>query len=118
MMASVTGLNLVVPMDGSRFGEEALKVAATVAGETGEIRLVHVLPVQSGALSKATSSREEEISLGFRERAKLHQLICDAAKRWETPTRRITCYFPEGDPASEILKFATRMDADMIVMSS
>lgn len=109
---------IIVPLDGSRFGEHAVPYALCIAKKLGvPIHLVHVhvtpMPVYStelavleGPLDSAMRARKEEY---------LGKLAADLRARTTTP---VTTALMEGGAIESLVDYAGQVHAGMIVMTT
>jgi nucleotide-binding universal stress UspA family protein len=110
--------SIIVPLDGSRFGEHALPYALNIAKKTGTpIHLVHVhitpMPVYStelavleGPLDPAMRGRKEDY---------LDKLASDLRARTTTPVKFALM---EGGATESLIDYAGQVKAGMIVMTT
>jgi nucleotide-binding universal stress UspA family protein len=112
---------VLVPLDGTPFGEHALPLAVSVARRTGAaLHLVHVhvptVSVEGPVLLDAGRDRQEQTQ----ERAYLAEVARRIAVRApDTPvTTRLLAGAKAGDLADDLLKDAAEVRADLMVLSS
>jgi len=110
---------ILVPVDFSTHGEEALRVACALASRHGaEMDLVHVVPDGlHPALYQMTVGGLSEPHAGIREKVEssLEELLS------KTPLCQgisATCHTLEGHPAREVVRFARNNESDLIVIST
>ncbi len=109
---------ILVPLDGSDYGERALPWAAALAGEGVELVLLEVVAHQSGVRNftgKIVSSGEEMAS-AYRELAT--EQLNTVQSRYFPDRENVTLVVAEGDPTEQILAAAHQHSADLIIMSS
>jgi nucleotide-binding universal stress UspA family protein len=106
---------VLCPIDFSRSSEAALRFACTLAQEAdADLSLLHVLefandePLPNLAFSVPEYNAYREQDAGVR----LRRMIPDTVRNWCTPTTHIA----HGKPHQEILMYAAREGADVIVM--
>jgi nucleotide-binding universal stress UspA family protein len=112
--------NLVVPLDGSAFAEQALDVARELAATTGgKLLLVSVVPpldawqiAASGSLPVWVEDLEEA------QGKQLDAYLSEIAKNLKASGLSVETRLTNGDPAEEILRSAERDHADLIVMAT
>ena len=103
--------NVLVPIDFSEASWEALEVAKSLAAESGQMQVVHVLapiyPASPGVIWEATN-------LAARREA------AQAALRVELEKRAISAevHIEEGDPGWSVASLAEKLDADLVVVPS
>src|SRR5579863_9176370 len=114
---------VLVPLDGSPFGEHALPLALDVARKAGAtLRLTHVrLPVSS-VYSEGPLFLEDDLQsrIAERERSRwLGYLDGVAARvRQAAPAVKVATVLQEGDPAETLQKDAEAAGADLVVMTT
>jgi nucleotide-binding universal stress UspA family protein len=107
-------MRVMVPVDGAPECEEAVPVAARLAGGFGaEVYLVRVVEVIDAF---SPLRREPEIARMVEEtRGYLH----DLAHRWELPTQQTQCLVTHTDhTAKELIELAKAEEIDLIVMAT
>lgn len=111
--------SLLVPLDGSAFGEHALPVALGIARRAGaslKLVSVHVPLLAMGADSIAPGSYEAEARVLEQERAYLDEVVQRLATVSPVP---VTTALVEGPVVAEMLQGqATTAGADLIVMTT
>lgn len=109
---------ILVPLDGSEYGERALPWAAAIAGDTSELILLEVVPPSSSVrdFTGRVISSAEQIARGYHDMAT--EQLGDIRSRWFPDRENVTLVIAEGDPTEQIITTATQHNADMIVMSS
>src|SRR5215831_17058078 len=112
---------VLVPLDGTPFGEHALPLAVSVARRTGAaLHLVHVhvptVSVEGPVLLDAGRDRQEQ----NQERAYLAEVARRIAMRAPDTalTTRLLAGTKAGDLAVNLLKAAAEVRADLMVLSS
>jgi nucleotide-binding universal stress UspA family protein len=94
--------SILVPLDGSAYSAAALPIARTVASATGSaIQLLRIVTEGSQTETNQAASYLEPIGQELRD-----------------TSLRVDATVGQGDPATEILKFARNRDADLIVMAT
>jgi len=94
--------SILVPLDGSDYSEAALSGARTIASATGStIELLRVVPPDSPTATTQAAAYLASISAAL----EAANLSVDAAVE-------------QGDPSTEILRFARARDVDLIVMAT
>ncbi len=109
---------ILVPLDGSEYGERALPWAKALSVNNAEVILLEVVPAASEVRDfrgKVISS-VDDIAKGFQELA--GSQLDDARTRWFPDRENVTLVIAEGDPTEQILWAASQHNADIIVMSS
>ncbi|MEZ4498697.1 MAG: universal stress protein [Thermomicrobiales bacterium] len=109
---------ILVPLDGSEYGERALPWASAIGGESADLILLEVVPSTAGVrdfTGKVVASAEQ-IARGYQEIAT--EQLGDVRERWFPNRENITLVIAEGDPTEQILAAAHQHRADLIVMSS
>src|SRR5262249_52715941 len=119
-MSSAPTLNrLLVPLDGSEFAEQAIPYAAAIAGSSGRLILLRVLPGAEPARdllgTMAVAENETRDPAAHEARTALEA----TAAKWSviltsTPGLEVA----SGDPASQISRTAERLECDLIVSAS
>ena len=103
--------NILVPFDGSKYAEKALLYAANLAKEYGsKVTVIHVAikkvyPLAETAVVIDTEKEGQEILKNSESQAKALDITAEYA-------------LVIGNPADEILKYATNNKIDLIVMGS
>ena len=118
MSEQYTVRRILVPLDGSEYGERALGWATALAGDTVDLVLLEVTPPTAGVrdfTGKVVSS-SEDISSGYREMAT--KQLDEVRARWFPDRENVTLVVAEGDPTEQILAAAHQHHADLVVMSS
>jgi len=102
--------HVLCPMDVSPISMNALEWANAVARARGaELRMVHV--VAPGGIVPAES-------LGFGERDEMITRLRDALVTIDPDNRLVGAAIKQGDPGTQILRFARSMSAGLIVMGA
>jgi nucleotide-binding universal stress UspA family protein len=108
--------HLLVPLDGSPFGETALPIAAAVAGRTGtKLQLVTVHASVSHPDISATMTAEVEATSRARAQAYLESLAERVRRRFDIEVGTSSL---SGDIASAIAEHAMADPPELIVMST
>ncbi|CAN5653349.1 universal stress protein [soil metagenome] len=109
---------ILVPLDGSEYGERALPWAKALAVDKAEVILLEVVPAASEVrdFRGRVISSVDDIAKGFQELARSQ--LDDARSRWFPDRETVTLVIAEGDPTEQILWAAVQHNADLIVMSS
>jgi nucleotide-binding universal stress UspA family protein len=109
---------ILVPLDGSDYGERALSWAKAIAGDSAELILLEVVPAASEVrdFRGRVVSTVEQIAAGFNELAT--DQLNDVRTRWFPDRENIALVIAEGDPTEQILWASAQHNADLIVMSS
>ncbi len=109
---------ILVPLDGSEYGERALPWAAAIAGSTAELILLEVVPPSSSVrdFTGKVISTAEQIASGYHDMAT--DQLGDIRSRWFPDRENVTLVIAEGDPTEQIITTSTQHNADLIVMSS
>ncbi len=109
--------SILVPLDGSSFGEQALPLALSIARRSGAaIELMHVhqfvdsfcaeLTPMSGPLEEGLRKAEKE----YLENA-AHRMLA-------TGPARINTFFCEGDVATQVRSHAVKINSDLVIMTT
>jgi nucleotide-binding universal stress UspA family protein len=108
---------LMVPLDGSAFGEHALPLALMIARRSGAtVNLVHVaVPPTPYDLGHLLRPDGDDISVRARGWLYLDQLAEHLAPYWEVP---ITTTVLEGDVVPALEAHALKSGADLVVMTT
>jgi nucleotide-binding universal stress UspA family protein len=111
--------SIMVPLDGSAFGEHALPLALTIARRAGGlVNLAHVSPgLPPGDPRNGGRSAAENEALAERQRSQtyLDHLTGTLSPRWELP---ITSTLLEGAVADALHRHVLASDADLVVMTT
>jgi nucleotide-binding universal stress UspA family protein len=118
-METHSTLTLLVPVDGSKFSEQAMSLAANLAGGSGTIQLLRAVPepdppgypILTRSVTEMRKYWEYEIET-------VRKQLLEMAHRWMTPSLQVEVHAVGGDPAQEILSLAEATGADLIVMAS
>jgi nucleotide-binding universal stress UspA family protein len=102
--------SILVPLDGSTFGEHALPYALSLAERAGAP--VHLAHVHTPGPTLATANEAE---LRAAERMYLEGLVQRIEARWSVP---ITTMLLEGPIVSALDRYAAAINADLIVMTT
>ncbi len=109
--------SILVPLDGSSFGEQALPVAFSIARHSGaSLTLMHVhqmLDVYYAELQPMTEAIED--SLRKNEKEYLDNL---ARRLGEADSVNVTTVFKEGQVAAQVRNHAVETKVDLVVMST
>lgn len=103
---------ILVPLDGSRFGERALPLAMTLAWRLGA-KLV-LMRAASAAVFPGVDATEAEVHAVDEARA----YLVNVQAEWSGQGVGVDIALPYGDPASEILQEIDTRQVDMVVMST
>jgi len=114
MMTS--GPSVLCPIDFSEPSRSALCYAAAIADHFGA-RLT-VLAVDDPLLAEVAASTGQTPSLGDATLHELKRFCREALPEWEAGPKKIQFSVTVGKPATAILREATRVHADLIVISS
>jgi nucleotide-binding universal stress UspA family protein len=96
-------MKALVGYDGSEAAQRALQLAATLAGESGDIGVVHVL-------SPRVAEHDQE--------AQQEELLAEAQKTVGVHGKTAASLRRRGDPARELIDAAREIDADLLVVGS
>ncbi|MCC6945716.1 MAG: universal stress protein [Thermomicrobiales bacterium] len=109
---------ILVPLDGSEYGERALPWAGAIGGESADLILLEVVPSNAGVrdFTGKVVATAEQIAKGYQDLAT--KQLGDVRSRWFPNRENVTLVIAEGDPTEQILAAAAQHNADMIVMSS
>lgn len=103
--------SILVPLDGSSFGEHALPFALSLARRTGApLHLAHVHVAPAPILADANDAE-----LRAAERMYVEGLVQRIEARWDVP---ITTMLLDGPVAPTLHEYATASEADLIVMTT
>ncbi|HRA48220.1 MAG TPA: universal stress protein [Thermomicrobiales bacterium] len=109
---------IVVPLDGSRVGMQAIGLALQLAGPSGTVHLVRVVPTHPSDFSvRIRHSSTLTTHLHHLALEEADQFLAVAAKQGHKASQ-IEIHLLEGDPAEQILRLAHHIEADQIVMST
>jgi universal stress protein A len=114
-------MRILLPLDLSRFSQEALRVlAAQVRPGENEVRVLHVIEpigtLVSAAMVPRIAAQTAQIE---REREKeAHQLVERAAATLRKGGLKARGVVERGDPKAKIVAQAQKWNADLIVMGS
>src|SRR5579883_1980801 len=102
---------VLVPLDGSQFGEHALPLALNLARKAGAtLRLTHVQPPAASIYAEPPLFLEDELQTRYAERERsrwLGYLDGVAARvRQAAPSVKVATALQEGDPAETLQKDA------------
>lgn len=104
---------LLVPLDGSRFGEHALPYAEGAALRTGaSLELVHVQHTHSPALIEPAPVQERE---RFEPRPYLQRLVRRVEQLHSIPAQADVV---EGAPVDALSRYVEELGADLIIMTT
>lgn len=118
-MSDLTALEKVlVPIDTSEVAERAIPWARAVAGDSGEVVLLEVVPVASAvrSIGGQVIGTAETIQAGYQQMAE--EQLAAAAEKWFAEGDRVDSVVAAGEPGEQILAVAEKTGADLIVMSS
>jgi nucleotide-binding universal stress UspA family protein len=111
--------DILVPLDGSRFAEAALPLAARIARSAGarlHLMLVHepMVPLSGmGGVPIPALNLDEEMM------AREHSYLADLAARWREPSGRpLAVRSIEGRAGPDVCEEANRLSADLVVMTT
>ncbi|MFN4257973.1 MAG: universal stress protein [Gemmataceae bacterium] len=114
--------SILVPLDGSAFGEQALPLALSIARRSGaELQLVHVNPPLAAIFTETPLYVDRELEREIQARHEAHvteylqgvsKTITDVAK---IPVRLVVM---QGEIAASLIKQATDGGADLVVMTT
>jgi nucleotide-binding universal stress UspA family protein len=115
MTQAPESFHVVVGCDFSPLAEMAITMAATVAGPVpgASLEVIHILPGRGQRISHA---RGEDVDFETRERLK--SFIESALRTAKLPQLRVNAHVYPGDPATEILRLADDVEADLIVLGT
>jgi len=110
---------IVAAVDFSKTSHEAFRVAADMAGEAkGSLHLVHVVPapIYESWSVQAPDLESAGVHAQWVEDARTELLALAATLRLD-PTR-VTCTAVPGQPAVEIVRYASEHGADLVVLGT
>jgi nucleotide-binding universal stress UspA family protein len=114
--------HLVVPLDGSPFGEHALALAVTLARKTDALlHLVHVVAPPAAEMIESPFYIDTELEARVRahQHAVQSALLRAVCKRVQEEARvRVEPVVLDGDVADAVGEFAAQREADVIVAST
>src|SRR5262249_22116943 len=114
--------SLLVPLDGSSFGEHALPLALTLARRCGaELHLVHVMPPLASIYSETPLFVDDTLEARLREHQRArHQTYLDGVvdRLRGAGARNVRTEVMEGDVAGGIRARAEAVAADLVVMTT
>jgi nucleotide-binding universal stress UspA family protein len=114
-------MRILLPIDHSKFSEEALRTVASLVGPKGnQVRVLHVIEHPSAYVSADMIPRVVEHTAQVeKERiAEARVLVGGAAKRLRATGLRARGVVEKGDAKSVIIDYARRWGADLIVVGS
>ena len=101
---------VLCPIDFSLLSRVSLATASAIArARKAELKAVHVVPSEGVAVPASLGSLDHQALM-----SQLRQCLAEAAPAYD----RIGAAARHGDPATEILRFARAMPADLIVMGA
>jgi nucleotide-binding universal stress UspA family protein len=103
---------ILVPVDGSAFGERALPLAVTLAWRLGA-KLV-LMRAASATVFPGVDATDAEV----RAVDEAREYLVNLKAEWSGQGARIDIALPYGDPATEILQEIDTRHVDMVVMST
>lgn len=115
--------NILVPLDGSSFGEQALPLALDVARKSGAaLRLTHVMPPAASIYAEPMLTLEDfqEARFAERERSRWQGYLDGTAARVgkAAPGVAVVPSVQTGEPAEMLQKDAAVAGADLVVMTT
>jgi nucleotide-binding universal stress UspA family protein len=114
--------NILVPLDGSPFGEHALPLAVTLARKHGAaLHLAHVLPPLASLYSETALFGDESFERRLREHQRArHQAYLDAvvARLRAAGVPAVGTSIQEGEVAPTLRARAVEVGADVVVMTT
>ena len=118
MSAQYAIRRILIPLDGSDYGERALPWAKAIGGEHTELILLEVVPPAAGVrdFRGKVIGTAEQISKGYNELATGQ--LNDVRSRWFPGREAVSLVIAEGDPTEQVIWAASQHEADLIVMSS
>ncbi len=110
--------NILVPLDGSPFGEHALPLALGLARRAGAaVQLVHVAAPVEMAFTESVFVTEAD--LAGRIEARLREYLDGVVRRSEAAADvRVTPVLLKGDVTEQIRRRAAELPADLVVMTT
>jgi nucleotide-binding universal stress UspA family protein len=111
--------SILVPLDGSRFGEHALPAALKIAQKTAAtIHLAHVHVAQAPIYAESALVYDDRVDAAIRnsERAYLESLMKRIGE--VAPTVLVTCSLLDGAVGDALDERARAVNADLIVMTT
>jgi nucleotide-binding universal stress UspA family protein len=109
--------SILVPLDGSAFGEHALPLARAVMRRTGaSLQLLHVVPPVPVVEAGAPLLADADLMAQFRETARAY--LEGVLRRLGGPTGASAPVVLEGEVVSQIQEHAARAGADLVVMAT
>lgn len=109
---------ILVPLDGSDYGERALPWAIAIAGDSADLVLVEVVPPAAAVVgfTGQTIATASEIREGYQAAAS--ENLRQVQERWLAGRPNVRVLVEEGHPAEVIVAVAEREGADLVAMSS
>lgn len=110
--------SILVPLDGSKFAEEALPYAAAIGRDHAELVLLEVVPEPQparGLLGEELLSAEQ-VRRAYEGGARTR--LESARERWLAERSDVRLEIATGDPAEQILQVTQQLDTDLIVMAT
>ncbi len=113
-----TVARVLVPLDTSEVAERAIPWAKAVAGTSGEVVLLEVIPVASAvrSIGGQVIGSAETIQAGYQQMAEAQ--LAAMVTKWFADGGAVSTVVSAGDPGERILAEAQEQGAGMIVMSS
>jgi len=105
---------ILVAYDGSNLSKKALEKALKL-GEGSSIAVIHVYNFPAFVLGEAYITTSASFNQNFEKQA---EQVLEAAKAQASPHANVTYELRQGDSSREILKYATEINADLIVIGS
>ena len=118
MSKSASYQTILVPLDGSGYGERAMPWALALADDSTRILLLEVVPAAHAVTDFRgnTVGSSSEIQRAYTAHAEEH--LASIQDKWCADRDRVELVIGRGDPADEILRIAAENGADIIIMSS
>ncbi|WP_298882276.1 universal stress protein [uncultured Polaribacter sp.] len=110
--------NILVPIDFSKSSEYASKVASKIAKKTGAtIYLIHLIELPKGVIDIASTSKFSipESMLYLR---KIREKILLFRNQFFNKSIKVEYFIKLNNPLDGIIKYADKIDADIIIMGS
>ncbi len=118
MSESASFQTIVVPLDGSGYGERAMPWALALAVPSTRLILLQVTPTAHAVTDfrGKTVGSSDDIQQAYAETARRNLETIE--EKWCPDREDVSLVTAQGDPADEILRIAREEDADIIIMSS
>jgi len=108
---------VIVPLDGSRFAEQALPLATAIARAAGSS--LHLVHVHQSLVFEGLPYSEHDQGWDIEARRQELDYLGETAERARAAaTIGVHVELLEGDPAKSVLEYARKVDAELVVMAT